>query len=413
MHGRPESGWLNDPNGLAHVDGVWHVFFQHNPDGPQHGDIRWGHVSSADLVTWRAEPVALAPVPGGPDSAGCWTGCVVLDGPDAVPTAVYTGVGAGGPGRAVTLVATSDRTLRRWQQEPEAVTLPPTDPAVSEVRDPFVFEHDGHRYAVLGAGHPDGSPQLLLHGCDDLRAWTPLGPLLTHEDPVAARVAGANIWECPNLVRVGDDWLLVFSLWHRDGDTHRLDGVVHLVGDLVAEGPGLRFVARSGGPVDGGRTFYAPQVLAADGRALLWAWSREDDRDPAEVEASGWSGVLTFPRELSLAGGTLRVEPAAELLALRREELGTGETRETRERSFEVVADGPAALLLAQDGGEPRLVATFGSSGHARALVDGSIVEVFEDGAARTLRAYPRRGAVWHVRGAGRTHRLGEPAQEG
>ena len=38
-HLRPRSGWLNDPNGMARVDDVWHVFFQHNPDAPVHDRI--------------------------------------------------------------------------------------------------------------------------------------------------------------------------------------------------------------------------------------------------------------------------------------------------------------------------------------------------------------------------------------
>lgn len=40
LHGRPDAGWVNDPNGLAHVDGRYHVFFQHNPNAPVHASIR-------------------------------------------------------------------------------------------------------------------------------------------------------------------------------------------------------------------------------------------------------------------------------------------------------------------------------------------------------------------------------------
>lgn len=45
----PRSGWINDPNGMARVNGVWHVFFQHNPDAPVHDRIAWGHATSRDL----------------------------------------------------------------------------------------------------------------------------------------------------------------------------------------------------------------------------------------------------------------------------------------------------------------------------------------------------------------------------
>lgn len=60
-HLRPERGWLNDPNGMTCVDGVWHVFFQHNPAAPVHGQIAWGHATSTDLALWRLRPVAFSP----------------------------------------------------------------------------------------------------------------------------------------------------------------------------------------------------------------------------------------------------------------------------------------------------------------------------------------------------------------
>ena len=31
LHRVPARGWINDPNGLSHIDGRYHVFFQYNP----------------------------------------------------------------------------------------------------------------------------------------------------------------------------------------------------------------------------------------------------------------------------------------------------------------------------------------------------------------------------------------------
>ena len=151
LHGRPPRGWLNDPNGLARVDGTWHVFFQHNPGAPVHGSIAWGHVSSPDLLHWTEEPVALVPRPGRPDAAGCWSGCVVDD--DGVPTAVYTAVTAHASDGQV-LLATSDRTLRHWQQG--RVCLPGRWPPVRRWRK---------REQQLCQNSPQGPEQPARTGC--------------------------------------------------------------------------------------------------------------------------------------------------------------------------------------------------------------------------------------------------------
>src|SRR6185312_7692432 len=165
LHIHPEHGWLNDPNGLCRIDGTYHVFYQHNPAAPMHDDIHWGHVSSTDLLHWTAEPLALVPRPGGPDSGGCFSGVVVDD--NGAPTAVYTGVKSSTHDAGLTL-ARSDRRLREWKADTEWRVGTPDDPNITDVRDPFVFGFEGHRYAVQGAGHVHGAPQLLCYACDDL-----------------------------------------------------------------------------------------------------------------------------------------------------------------------------------------------------------------------------------------------------
>ena len=392
LHILPPSGWLNDPNGVCHLDGRYHVFYQHNPDGPTHGNVHWGHASSADLRHWTDEPIALAPTPGSGNENGCWSGCLVDD--DGVPTAVYTAV-PDHAWNAGVAVARSDRTLREWRQDPVIKVGTPVDPTIAEVRDPFVFRSGGHRYAVQGAGHPTGDPQLLLYSCDDLDAWEPLGPLLTVDDPVAASIAPANIWECPNLFELGGRWVLLLSLWRHVDGTHDLAGVRYLVGDLVPTGAGLRFVAESGGTVDEGPTFYAPQALVDGDRILLWGWAWEGaQRTAEEVAEAGWAGTLTFPRELSLDGDRLVSRPAPELTGLRSAELDV--TAPIREAAFEIAAVGPLELLLVDPATGSRAT-TVRTDGAARVLVDGSIVEVFADGPSATSRHYPTATSHWEV----------------
>lgn len=392
LHIRPPRGWLNDPNGVCRIDGRYHVFFQYNPAAPVHGDVHWGHASSTDLLTWTEEPIALRPRPGTVDAGGCWSGCVVDD--DGVPTAVYTGVRTNAFDTGVAL-AHSDRTLREWRQGGEWQAGLPDDPMVAEVRDPFVFAFDGHRYALLGAGSVAGEPQILIFECDDLTRWRPLGALLTYADPVAAHLAPANIWECPNLFRLEDRWVLIVSLWRSSEEGYVLAGVRHLVGDLVAGPDGPRFRASSGGLVDDGPTFYAPQVLVEPGRALLWGWAWEGEaRGLDEIAAAGWAGVLTFPRELVLRGQTLVSRPAAELVGLRREPIAAPPGTEFQAHAFEVEATEPIQLRLSRDEVDVLVVAT---EEPARIFVDGSLVETFTDTGVTTTRVYPDASSRWLV----------------
>lgn len=393
LHPRPDQGWLNDPNGLAHIDGRWHVFFQFNPAAAHSERIHWGHQSSPDLLTWTAHPSALGPRDGRPDSFGCWTGCVVDDG--GTPTAVYSGV-TDGSGHSAVLLARSDRQLVDWQQS-DASVLPMPDPQrFTDSRDPFVLQHGGHRWAVLGGGHRDGDPAVLAYRVDDLTDWQSAGTLLDTSDPIAASVAGANIWECPNLVPVDGRWVLIVSLMGSNGvdasvgiNTH-VNKVRYLVGDLEGtEDLQLRFRPESGGLLDAGPAFYAPQAVVADDRTVLWGWSWEL-RDQAASEAAGWAGSLTLPRELELTDGRLVSRPAAELSAL----IGPALKHDggpIGEHAFLIRFAGPGSLAV---DGETLLELDEA----ADVWVDGSVVEAYPtSGTPFTTRGYPKDG--WVVTG--------------
>ena len=180
------------------------------------------------------------------------------------------------------------------------------------------------------------------------------------------------------------------SLWRN----HVLSGVRYLVGDLVRQGPRLRFVAHSGGTLDTGPTFYAPQVLVETDRVLLWAWAGESaSRTPEETEQAGWSGLLTFPREVRLTGDTVTLHPARELITLRRERLTLPIGALIDEVAFEAVTASPLRLVLIDPNGDRTEVLASAAGG--RLLVDGSMIEYFAPDTAHTSRAYRAAHQKW------------------
>ncbi|MDX5319318.1 MAG: glycoside hydrolase family 32 protein, partial [Actinomycetes bacterium] len=234
-HLRPATGgWLNDPNGMTKVGDTWHVFYQHNARGPWHEAISWGHASSRDLATWQHHPIAFSPTPGGPDAFGCWSGCFVPGGER--PAVAYSGV-VDGTLRSTVCLRQGSPDLETWS-EPSVVAETPDADDVAVMRDPFVFEAGGRQWAVLGGGLRGGVPAVLLFNRDDESAWTYEGLFLTGTEPLFATAETADIWECPQLVRMDGRWVLILSLQYQTV----LGAVVAVVGDIEFADGRPRFV---------------------------------------------------------------------------------------------------------------------------------------------------------------------------
>lgn len=417
LHRVHPRGWLNDPNGIMKVDGGWHVYFQYNPTSARHHLIHWGHMVSEDLVHWTEAPMGPAPTPGGPDQDGCWSGVGVVERDahgEPVPTAIYSGVDGKNNQLARVVRVPLDRETGAPTEGPTVVAEVPDELPLIGVRDPFLFEYDGRRWALQGAGIREGDgvlPAVLLYSCDDLGEWTYLRTLLTGDDPVAAEHIAAEIWECPQFVPVGDRWYLLVSLWFReeiiDGST---TDVAYVAGTLrTGEDGAPEFLPGDGGMVDLGPDFYAPQaVLDADGgRTLLWGWAREArDRDQALTDEQGWSGALTFPRVLAEVDGRLVARSPQELEALRGDELvpsvdGQGSVLEVEHPyQVELRTEGAFVLELVDADGTVTEVTAYDGTDEATVVVDASMVEILPRAStSRTVRFYSKDGQRLRVRG--------------
>ncbi len=59
IHYSPQTGFMNDPNGLVFHDGEYHLFYQYNPFGSRHARMHWVHTVSRDLLRWTNLPIPL------------------------------------------------------------------------------------------------------------------------------------------------------------------------------------------------------------------------------------------------------------------------------------------------------------------------------------------------------------------
>lgn len=302
FHFLPPANWMNDPNGLIHWKGQYHLFYQYNPNGAYHGTIHWGHAVSPDLVHWKHLPIALTPGPGGPDKDGCWSGCVVDN--QGTPTMIYTGVFP-----PALCIAWSEDDLVTWVKHPgNPVLSPPPELDISmgfdqEWRDPWVWKEDVSWNMLIGSGINEVGGAVLLYQSKDLIHWEYQRPLLVGE-----HLDLGAVWECPSLISMGERHILLISTLPEFSHTYYLTGAYTR----------QRFDPAIVGKTDFGRYFYAAQPLRDEHeRWLMWGWIKEG-RDARAQQAAGWSGVMSLPRVLDLfPDGRLGMAPAPELALLR------------------------------------------------------------------------------------------------
>ncbi|MDL2327206.1 glycoside hydrolase family 32 protein [Ruminococcaceae bacterium OttesenSCG-928-A11] len=327
-HFTPPSGWMNDPVGLFFSEGLYHLYYQHNPYAPEWGAMHWGHAVSRDLLHWQHLPIALAPSEpyDSWEAGGCFSGSTVLHG--GLVYAFYTGVcGRDGQAYQTQCLAVSrdgGTTFEKHPANPLIQPPPGVDPA--QFRDPKVWRQGDAWYMLLGARRA-GRGELLLYRSADLLAWELVGPLALPDDDFG------NMLECPDCFTLDGKDVLMFS--PMGSESHK---VVYLTGRLDCQKPA--FEAGHVGETDWGFDYYATHSLKdGQGRRLVFAWANAwtwmpwwNNWGPAE----SWCGALAMPRQASLLpDGRLAFAPLEELARLRGprqcfpiERLALGERRE-------------------------------------------------------------------------------------
>jgi len=303
-HYLPPSNWMNDPNGVIQWQGRYHLFYQYNPYGANHGNMHWGHAVSDDMVHWEQLPIAITPTPDSHDQGGIFSGCIIDN--KGIPTAFYTGVNDD-YSIQTQCIAIGSPDLLTWEKHPQNPVIPTVPPEMRQTRDfrdPFVWQEDDAWYMVIGSRIEGIGGAILLYRSDNLVDWEYLDPLFVGESS-----RNGIMFECPNFFKLGDKWVLIVSshLGHTTGT------VLYFVGRYENH----KFIPETEGVLDTSYAYASLSHVDEQGRRILWSWIREGRTEAKYVEA-GWSGVQAIPRVLSLdEHNNLLMSPVPEIEQLR------------------------------------------------------------------------------------------------
>ncbi|GGF26719.1 hypothetical protein GCM10010954_27200 [Halobacillus andaensis] len=335
--------WMNEPHSPIYFEGKYHLFYQHNPQGPYWRQIHWGHVVSDDLMHWDDALVALAPEKDSVAPDGVWSGDSTYD-ENGEPVLLFTaGDDSRHPNQSVGLARSTfsedgDPLLPNWEMEDELVTVQEEDLEVEEgevmfgqFRDPFVWEEDGTWYQLVSSGIKDGDQNIggtaLLYSSENLTDWDYEGPFFTGDKE--AFPATGDVWELPVFLPLkdenGDDtgkYAFFINPWFEEYSPHDVKYVWHWIGEWDKENN--KFVPDHDEPrlFDYGEHLTGPSGFVDDkDRSVLFSIT-QDRRSEQDHYDAGWAHNAGLPLELTLQeNGMLGIQPIKETENVRGEKL--------------------------------------------------------------------------------------------
>lgn len=323
-HLMPPVGWLNDPNGLSEMNGVYHIFYQYTPANPLGNDHRgWGHYQTKDFIHYQEMDDPFVPDTHG-DGKGSYSGSALIR--DGVMHLFFTGNNKL-PGDYDYI----NNGRIHWvlhSQSKDGVHFTPKEVLLRNedypdylschVRDPKIYTENGQDYMVLGARTKDSKGQVeVFKGDGTLKNWIPCSTITPKE-------SFGYMWECPDLFDLDEHLILITC--PQGVPTQGIlyeniyqNGWFEVNHDLEHDQQVDQFHE-----LDNGFDFYAPQsFLDEKGRRILVGWMGipEADYDNNPTIEKNWQHALTLPRQLTWKDGTIYQMPIQEIEALRQEEL--------------------------------------------------------------------------------------------
>ena len=307
FHIAPPTGLMNDPNGLIFDGEKYHLFYQWFPFDAIHGMKHWKHLITKDFQHYQAAddliPCELF------ESHGCYSGGALKVGDKLAM--FYTGNTRRPsdnqriPFQNLSIFDLDGKLLSKRpliENAPEGYT--------EHVRDPKpYFTENGKIRFICGAQRENLTGTAIIFEMDDLED-TPR--LLGELSLPAFDNTNVFMWECPDLLKLGDKDVFIWSPQGKDREAHQFQNNYHAtyaVGKLTE----LTFEAEYIGELDQGFDFYAPQTfggLENKTQAVLFGWIGLPDLT-YPTDKFKWHSALTLPRELRLEGTKIYQRPIA------------------------------------------------------------------------------------------------------
>ncbi|MCI6888500.1 MAG: glycoside hydrolase family 32 protein [Lachnospiraceae bacterium] len=327
FHLMPRTGWMNDPNGLCQLNGVYHIFYQYTPFEPT-GELKlWGHFTTRDFIHYEDDGPVLYP-DSELDAHGAYSGSAYVE--DGTMYVFYTGnlkyfdredydyINSGRGSNTIQVVSRDGHHFSRKKLLMTTADYPAD--MSCHVRDPKVFRRGARYYMVLGARDRESRGLVLLYESDDLEHWTFKSRIMTEEK-------FGYMWECPDLFEIDGQMFLTCcpqGVAQQGVDYANVHQCVWMKLDcnFAADQYRIRQIHQ----LDRGTDFYAPQTFQDEqGRRILIGWMGIPDADYTNpTTEAGWQHALTLPRELTVRDGKLIQQPIAELRQLRCEPVVCG-----------------------------------------------------------------------------------------
>ena len=425
-HFTPPGMWLNDPNGMVYIDGVYHLFYQHYPADMKWGPMHWGHAVSENLLDWEHLPIALYP----DDSGFIFSGSCVYDRKNV------SGFGKEGEGPLIALYTSHNPRNHRETQslaystdfvnfEKYAGNPVIPNPGLRDFRDPKVFWNPVRKCwsLVLAADR-----SVFFYSSFNLKEWAQTGEFSTREN------GAEGICECPDCLPIeteeGTKWVLIISMiLETEGEKSQSWKTQYFLGDF--DGDTFVKTEQSEGALwlNYGADHYAGVTFQNSPRPILMAWA-DNWAYARDLPTKDFLGQMSLACEMWLTkteeGYRIRLEPIGPE-PRKTEPIHPDGTFSFETRTFGLTAEGCGRIWLGNSVGEKLLIEVTeeeilidrtgadkkgfseiygkheycraavtryrGGSGRMRAFFDVSLLEVFADDGLTpvSLCVYPER----------------------